>query len=222
MALTAAFIFAVTIFSSLHNVVKSFIISPVVGEKTSVYLSILLFFLFDAILSYVDVGLFRRKIYELEQVTIMTFSTVNKNPVIFVPIVILTEILGTAGEELVFRYFAIKALKQKFNRRRTVIFLSSLIWTLMHGNVNLGHFIFGLLLGFIYYETESLSACILLHFLLNLTSLSVPFYIFYKELGKFTLSPFQYGVTLLVTQVIFYQLIGMLFIKVKGIKDSPI
>ncbi len=172
-----------------------------------------------------NVELFFKKMYELGHDDLLTFNAIYKNPAIFVPILLLTEIFGNTGEELVFRYFAIKALRQNYNRRITVIALSSLIWTLMHGSVNWGHIVAGLVLGFLYYETESLAACIILHFLFNCTLSTVPFYIFYKELGRITLSPFQYGVTLFATQVIFYQLLGMFFLKVlkfKAIKDSPV
>jgi len=99
--------------------------------------------------------------------------------------IILTEIFGVAGEEIVCRYFSVNALRQKLGKS-SVIVTSSLIWTLMHWDTNPGIFILGLLLGYLYYETKSLSVCILLHFIYNLTILTMPFYLLFRQTGDIT------------------------------------
>jgi len=128
----------------------------------------------------------------------------------------LTEIFGVAGEEIVCRYFAINALRQKLNKISAIV-VSSLIWTLMHWDTNPSIFILGLLLGYLYYKTESLSLCILLHFSYNLAVLTMPFYLFLKQTGDITFSLFQYVSAVFVLQIALYLSVEMLFVKAKKI-----
>jgi len=104
--------------------------------------------------------------------------------------------------------------------KKWVIIISSLIWTLLHLNSSIVTFIFGIFIGYLYYETKSLSLCIVLHFIFNLTIGTEIFYVLYKEMGSLTYSSFQYAIALFLLQLILFFSMKMLFNKTQRITTS--
>lgn len=114
------------------------------------------------------------------------------------------------GEELVFRYFAVNALKSNFNNKQIII-VSSLLWTLMHEGIYLNVFISGLIYAYIYIKTERLFPCVFLHFLFNEAGTSQSFYLYYKSILAITITPLQYGIMLFLVMIVSYYLLEILF-----------
>jgi membrane protease YdiL (CAAX protease family) len=212
IALTTALIAAVVRFTPLKASFRSLLTFPRFGRRSGSYIIILCFFLYTSFTVFKSVSALQGRLDELGPANLILLKAVYNSPFIALPIFILTEIFGVAGEEIVCRYFAINALRQKLGRT-AVIVISSLIWTLMHWDTNPNIFILGLLLGYLYYETGSLSLCILLHFIYNLTILTMPFYLFFRQTGDIAFPPFQYVFALFVLQVILYQSVELLFAK---------
>ena len=212
IALTTALIAAVTRFTPLRASFRSLLLFPRFERRSGTYIVILCFFIYTSFTVFQSVGALQGRLEYSGPGNLIILEAVYNNPFIALPIFILTEIFGVAGEEIVCRYFSVNALRQKLGKS-SVIVTSSLIWTLMHWDTNPGIFILGLLLGYLYYETESLSVCILLHFIYNLTILTMPFYLFFRQTGDITFSPFQYVSALSVLQVLLYHSAEMLFAK---------
>lgn len=80
-------------------------------------------------------------------------------------------LLGPILEELLFRGGVMQALLKRYSPGKS-IFFSALIFGLFHLNPAqvVGAFLIGLLLGWIYYRTRSLIPCILMHILINSSS----------------------------------------------------
>ena len=212
IALTAALIAAVARFTPLRASFKSLLLFPRFERRSGTYVVILCFFIYTSFTVFESVGALQGRLEYLGPGNLIILEAVYNSPFIVLPIFILTEIFGVAGEEIVCRYFSVNALRQKLGKS-SVILISSLIWTLMHWDTSPSIFILGLLLGYLYYETESLSICMLLHFIYNLTILTMPFYLFFRQTGDVTFSSFQYVSTLLVLQVVLYHSAEMLFAK---------
>jgi membrane protease YdiL (CAAX protease family) len=212
IALTTALIAAVARFTPLRVSFRRLLHFPRVERRAGSYITILCFFLYTSFIVFTSVDALRGRLEELGPGNLTILEAVYKSPFISAPILIMTEIFGVVGEEIVCRYFTVNALRQKLGET-SVIVISSLIWTLMHWDTNLGIFVLGLLLGYLYYETESLSICILLHFIYNLIILTMPFYLFFKQTGDITFSPFHYVSALFIIQVVLYHSAEMIFIK---------
>ena len=212
IALTTALIAAVARFTPLRASFRSLLLFPRFERRSGTYIVILCFFIYTSFTVFESVGALQGRLEYLGPGNLSILEAVYNNPFIVLPIFILTEIFGVAGEEIVCRYFSVNALRQKLGKS-SVIVTSSLIWTLMHWDTNPGIFILGLLLGYLYYETKSLSVCILLHFIYNLTILTMPFYLFFRQTGDIAFSPFQYVSALSVLQVVLYHSAEMLFAK---------
>ena len=214
IALTTALIVAVARFTPLKASFRSLLLFPRFQRRSGAYVIILCFFIYTSFTVFKSVDILQGRLEELGPANLILLEAAYNSPLIALPIFILTEIFGVAGEEIVCRYFSVNALRQKLGKS-SVIVISSLIWTLMHWDTNPGIFILGLLLGYVYYETESLSACILLHFIYNLTILTMPFYLFFRQTADIAFSPFQYVSALFVLQVVLYHSVEMLFAKSK-------
>ncbi len=82
-------------------------------------------------------------------------------------IILVTDILAPIFEELLFRRFLIRRLRHLGDK--TAIFISAMMFALMHGNIEqlVYTFLLGLLLGFIYVKTDSLLSTVILHGLIN-------------------------------------------------------
>ena len=212
IALTTALIAAVARFTPLKTSFRRLLHFPRFERRSGTYVMILCFFIYTSFTVFESVGALQGRLDELGPANLILLEAVYNSPFIALPIFILTEIFGVAGEEIVCRYFAINALRQKLGKT-AVIVISSLIWMLMHWDTNPGIFILGLLLGYLYYETESLPVCILLHLTYNLTILTMPFYLFFRQTGDIAFSAIQYVSSLFVIQVVLYHSAEMLFAK---------
>jgi membrane protease YdiL (CAAX protease family) len=129
---------------------------------------------------------------------------------ILVGLLFPVELLAAASEELVYRYYAINALKRFFGKEYTIL-IASIIWTLMHGKISLELFGTGLLLSYLYYKTESLLTCILMHLMYNVIITTAPFYVFYTKAGTIAWSSLNYGVLLLAFQLLLLFIVEMVF-----------
>ncbi|WP_316811479.1 CPBP family intramembrane glutamic endopeptidase [Pedobacter heparinus] len=83
-------------------------------------------------------------------------------------------LLAPICEELIFREIILKGLLTRYSPKVSV-FLSALLFSLLHFNQSqiIGAIFFGLFGGWIFYKTNSLGLVILLHFLSNLTSITI-------------------------------------------------
>ncbi len=204
IVLTIGFIVAVLRYSPLRYSIKDLLVFPRLGRTSLFYIIILLFFVINSFSAFLLVDLFPGTVnYKLN--TYIDLIEIKENPLVFIPILILLEIFTIAGEELVFRYFAVNSLKQKLNKL-SVIIISSLLWTLSHGSLSFGIFVVGIFLGHLYYTTESITLCVVLHFIFNLSVLSVYLYVFYKNIGAISVSPFQYAAFLLICQLLIFHI----------------
>lgn len=214
IALTTALIAAVARFTPLKASFRRLLYFPRFERRYGSHIIILCFFAYTSFTVFESVGMLQGRLEYLGPANLILLEAVYNSPFIALPIFVLTEIFGVAGEEIVCRYFAVNALRQKLGRS-SVIVSSSLIWTLMHWDTNPGIFILGLLLGYLYYERESLSVCILLHFIYNLIILTLPFYLFFTQTGDIKFSPVQYVSALFALQVVLFFSAEMLFAKPK-------
>ncbi len=210
IALTAALISAVVRFTPLKECIKRLLDFPQFKLLSGSYSAIILFFLYTSFTIFISTESLAGRLEELGPADLIMLEAIHNSPLIALPVFILTELFGVVGEEIVCRYFAIGALRQKLGRIYVIV-VSSLIWTLMHWDANPSIFILGLLLGYSYYKTESLSICILLHFLYNLAVLTMPFYLFFNQTIAF--SSFQYVSAVFVLQILLYHAVEMLFVK---------
>ncbi len=212
IALALVLIAAVARFTPLRSSFTRFLHFPRFERRSAIYIIIVCFFLYTSVTVFRSVETFLGRLEELGPSNLIILEAIYNRPFISLPILILTEIFGVTSEEIVCRYFAVNALRQKL-QKTSVIIISSLIWTLMHWDADWSIFVLGLLLGYLYYETESLSVCIFLHFIYNLIILTMPFYIFFRQTGDIAFSPFQYVSALFGLQIVLYHSIEMLFVK---------
>jgi uncharacterized protein len=219
IALTSALISATARFTPLKESLKRRLDFPRFKIASAPYIAIIFFFLYTSFIIFTSADSLTGRLEELGPANLIMLEAVFNSPFIALPVFILTEVFGVTGEEVVCRYFAINALRQRL-KKISVIVISSLIWTLMHWDANSGIFTLGLLLGYLYYKTESLSICILLHFSYNLAVLTMPFYLFFRQSGDILFSPFQYVSALFVLQVILYHSVEMLFAKTGKIANN--
>jgi len=211
LALTLTLISAVARFTPLKGSIKRLLDFPRFKLSSASYIAIIFFFFYTSFIIFTSLESLTGRLEELGPTNLIMLEAVYKTPFIALPVFILTEIFSVGAEEIVCRYFAINALGQKLNKI-SVIIISALIWTLMHWDTNLSIFILGLLLGSLYYKTESLSICVLLHFLYNLAVLTMPFYLFFKQTGTITFSSFQYVSAVFVLQIALYHSVEIFFV----------
>ena len=211
IALTLSFIVAVLRYSPLGSFMQSLLNFPRFKRRSTFYIIILFFFAFTSFGAYLMVDLFPRRV-GLQLSVFVVFKAIIENLFFSAPISVLTELFSIGGEEIVYRYFAINTLRQKL-KKNSVIIISSLIWTLTHGELSFGIFVLGIFLGYLYYETGSLSLCIVLHFLFNFGVLTEPFFLFYKRIGYIEIPAYQYALSLFAFQILLYHMAEMVFVK---------
>lgn len=209
--LTVVFILLVVKYTPFAKDVKNVLYLPRLEQSVLPHLIILSFFLYTSFTVFWAVHFLPQKVDSQLQ-NFIILKAINEQPFIAVPIAILTEIIAVVGEEIVFRYFAINALKSNLGKKLAVV-TSALIWTLAHGEVSFGIFVLGVLLGYLYYETESLSLCIVLHFIFNIVVGTEIFYLFYKDVGAIALSTSEYAVILFFLQACLFYGISAVFRK---------
>jgi membrane protease YdiL (CAAX protease family) len=177
---------------------------PRFSWRSTFHTTMLFFFALTSVGAYLMVDFYPMRV-QSHLGNFIVLKAINENPFLSIPVVILTEIFAITGEELVFRYFAINALKHQLKKNSAII-ISSLIWTFAHWEGNFGIFFLGIFLGYLYYNTGSLSLCIVLHFLFNMGVLTETFYLFYKQMGFLILPVYYYAFVLFVFQLVFYHL----------------
>lgn len=209
--LTIAFIVAVMKYAPLRTDMIKLLFFPRFERRSILYFVIVLYFFYTSFFIYRAVEVHYSKV-ELQLTNVLMLLAINETPFFSMPALILTEIFSVIGEEIVFRYFAINALKNKMGKTWVILF-SSFIFTLLHWDISLGIFILGVLLGYLYFETESLSLCIALHFISNLTVSTEIFYVFYKKIGALTFSAYKYAIAIFLLQVTLFLFIKMIFNK---------
>jgi membrane protease YdiL (CAAX protease family) len=89
-------------------------------------------------------------------------------------------ILAPLFEEFIFRGIILKGFLNTYNAKKAVI-LSTVIFAVVHVSPTkiFGALLLGLFLGWIYYETNSLGSCILIHFSANFTN-AITSYMIYR------------------------------------------
>ncbi|WP_432714259.1 CPBP family intramembrane glutamic endopeptidase [Pedobacter sp.] len=119
-----------------------------------------------------------------------TFS----NPFSQMPLFLGAILLAPLFEELIFRGTILKGFLTKYTPAISII-LSGVLFCAIHIQpVQLfGALFFGILSGWIYYKTESLGLCILLHFLSNFSSQLISYTLFKTNLSGNILLPNIYG-----------------------------
>ncbi|WP_330623498.1 CPBP family intramembrane glutamic endopeptidase [Acetoanaerobium pronyense] len=103
----------------------------------------------------------------LQQVSWLNFSSFNE--------IFLLSLRAGLHEEIIFRLFVFSMftylISKNINSKEKAIFggivLSSLLFSLMHGGLNIVAFVFGAVLAYIFYNNGLIPA-IIIHFLANL------------------------------------------------------
>lgn len=98
-------------------------------------------------------------------------SAVIDMPLLTLLLLAIINLATVVSEELVFRYCAVNALRSRLGKKQT-IFISALIWTLLHWDISLTLFVVGVFLAYFYLVTESLIFSSILHFLYNMVAYS--------------------------------------------------
>lgn len=212
IVLAATLIAATSRFTPLKESIRRLLQFPRFRILSVANVAILLFFGYTSFILFTSAESFMGRLDYLGPANLIFLEAAYNTPYIALPMMILTELLSVTGEEIVCRYFAINALRQKL-KKLTVIVISSVIWTLMHWDANVSIFILGLLLGFLYYETGSLSICISLHFIYNAAVLTLPFYILFRQSGDIMLSLSQYVAAIFIFQIVLYGAVEVVFLK---------
>jgi len=145
----------------------------------------------------------------LPDYTTTSVSNMLSNPLGVLAIAIIAPI----GEEVAFRGAILQKLMDKGWGANGAIFISAIVFGLVHANPNQIFFacILGYLLGWVYVRTQSIVPCIGLHILNNLMSVIL----YYCSDGESATTAEQFGfpaaigimvVTLIISAVIFYYL----------------
>lgn len=212
IVLTLALVAAVLRYSPLKKIsIKSLLNFPKFERTSTFYVVILSFIIINSFGAFLIVELFPNMVGQQIN-TVIFLKAIDESPFILTPVLVLIEVFAIVGEELVYRYFAINALRQKLKKISTII-ISSLIWSFMHWHASFGVLIAGILIGYFYYETESLSLCVMLHFLFNFSVLSASLYLFYKDIGSLAIPAYQYALALFACQIFLYHLTEIFIVK---------
>ena len=103
-------------------------------------------------------------------------------------------LLAPLFEELIFRGIILKGFLTKYTPA-IAIMISAVLFSAVHAQPVqlLGALFFGVLSGWLYYKTQSLGLCILLHFLSNLSSQLIAYTLFKASSSDHLLKPEVYG-----------------------------
>lgn len=202
-------LFAVLKMSPLKDVLNKLIYFPRIQRRSGSYVILVFFFVFTAAGVSMAVHNDSIKVLQGTQNLIM-LRALKQQPFFSVSFIIIATFVSVVSEEVVIRFFALNALREKFSRPTAVI-VSSLIWTLMHWGPTFNIFIGGLFLGYFYVKTESLSLCVLLHFLYNISQGTEIFYVLSNGVGFLAITPAQYFVLIFVILIVFYHFVEFLF-----------
>lgn len=100
-----------------------------------------------------------------------------KNPIDNIVFSLGAVILAPLFEEIVFRGIVLRGFLSTYSPKKAIIY-SAVIFGVIHGKPLQiwGAVVIGLFLGWIYYKTKNIGVAILLHFIVNLSSLLVSYY----------------------------------------------
>ena len=127
--------------------------------------------IFIASITMISIHLFLEPVTDLvtvsESLKKMILETIHQPFVFFFMIVIAAPIL----EELLFRGVILDGLLKNYQPPRAIAF-SAFLFALVHGNLTqgIGAFMIGLLIGWIYWKTQSLIPGMIIHFINNLVA----------------------------------------------------
>ncbi len=212
--LPIAFVVSVLRYSPRSTLFLNLASFPQLDRNAVIYFLIFSIFTLNSVGAFLAVDVFPNKV-KPDIDSIIFIKAIDTAPLLLMPFLLFFEFFSVVGEEFVFRYFAINALNQKLSKRTSIV-ISSLIWTMVHSHSGFGLFINGLLLGYLYSKTNSLVLCSILHLLFNVTVSSIPLYSFYKDVGAFTVAPYQYALALLTFQVVLFLVTKAIFNRIKG------
>ena len=189
---------------------KSMVKLPNDESSLSRRIAVLIFIALSTLVIWSSLNYNPRKLLQDDFINILA---INRNAK-FMGMLIPGYILSAIGEELVYRYFTINALRKLFAMNYTII-ISAIIFTLMHGKIGFDIVIIGIFLGYLYYRTESLLLCILIHLLRNLVVMASSFFVFYNESGAISISPLQVAALLLGCQLLYVSIVEISLVKLK-------
>lgn len=195
--------------------IKIFLKTPGIETRLTRIIAVIIYIILSTIVLWKTIDSNPQKLLQQD---FINFIAINENILLLV-IVLPIQIITVASEEIVFRYFAINALKKIFTKNITII-LSSVIFTLLHRGFSPDIFISGIVLGYLYYKTGSLFLCFLIHMMHNLTIIPSSYYIFYKEVGAISYSSLKYVAVLLAVQLLYIFFAELAFIKAEKLRHA--
>jgi len=204
--LTTIFICAVTKYTPNIKLREGLFSIPLAKTNLIQFVMPSVFIFHTCLLIYLSVTMHPDVIIH-KQSLVIYLNKIISNPYVFIPLFLVLGFYVAIGEELVFRFFAINALKSIFSNTKSVTIISAIIWTLMHKEFDFNLIIIGVLLGYFYIQTGCLTLCIFMHFFFNVAETSQIFYIYYKNSGEISFSPLQYSIIIFLLFVILYYLI---------------
>lgn len=218
VTMALATILLVLHFSFQRQAIVQQLYFPRIERKSKLYLMTVFFFCLSALSELLAIELFQNDIVKFGLSNAVAYKAVSDSPFFAVPALLLAEIACVANEELLFRYFAFNALKQKLSGGAVVV-VSAAIWTLVHPMLSPYIFAVGLILGYLYSKTGSLALCMTLHFLTNLISSTGIFYVAYAKMSLIAIPLVQYVLCLFIIQLAIYHLIEILAFRLQRLKD---
>ncbi len=113
-------------------------------------------------------------------------------------------VIAPIFEEIIFRGFVFKEFLKRYSLAKAIIF-SSLIFGIIHMNIHQGvaTFFLGTILAVIYYKSNSLLLCILIHFINNLFCLLVIYHlpVYEQMMTEFNLGQLLLGAVLIISSL---------------------
>lgn len=122
-------------------------------------------------------------------------------------------------EEIIFRQIILKQFLKKYSPTQAIIH-SSLIWAIIHFNPvqSATAFLFGLFIGWVYFKTQSIWPCILIHAVNNFINFLLTFYLKTEEISFYSLFHDNY----LLYAVLYMISIGLIILLIKSLnKFNP-
>jgi membrane protease YdiL (CAAX protease family) len=203
MFLVFFFYFAVAKYTPILKEYRNIFSFPSVKLKLNIHIAVILFFIYCAISLYTSINISPDK---LMQDNMDTWNVISVIPYVSIPLYIMIGFLYVFVEELVFRYFAINALRSYIGNRM-LIFITAILWMFMHTQISLYLLIVGLFLGYIFVNTNNIFICIFLHFLSNITVQTGVIYLYLQNYSSYVFSSIYFVVIILISFIVVYSLL---------------
>ncbi len=151
-----------------------------------------------------ELGNYVQRLFPMSEYMMQLFNEAFGGEVSFIGAIIRVIIVAPITEEILFRGIMLKGLLKRYSAA-TSILVTSFLFALIHFNIYqfVGAFIAGILLGWLFTKTKSLTLCIIGHAAYNSIGYIIG-YIFKLEIEGYTLDGFQpiwftlFGVALLI------------------------